>query len=169
MPLDVNREIRVLKEMTLTQLRQRYAEVHDDPSRSGHRQWLVRRIIWRMQALEEGDLSERARKRAAELARDADLRLKPPPSAVRVPTSADSTAEPVPVATDNRRPMPGALITRHYRGRMVQVRVLADGFEYEGVTYRSLSAVAKVVSGSHWNGWLFFGLTEAPTRKGATR
>ena len=65
--------------------------------------------------------------------------------------------------------MPGALITRHYRGRMVQVRVLADGFEYEGVTYRSLSAVAKVVTGSHWNGWLFFGLTGAPNRKGATR
>ena len=43
-------------------------------------------------------------------------------------------------------------------GRQVRVVVLADGFEYEGESYRSLSAVAKAVSGSHCNGYRFFKL-----------
>ena len=50
------------------------------------------------------------------------------------------------------------MLTRKYRGQLVAVKVLAKGFEYDGENYRSLSAVAKVVTGSHWNGLLFFGL-----------
>jgi hypothetical protein len=53
--------------------------------------------------------------------------------------------------------MPGTVLTREYKGKLIQVEVLEDGyFEYEGVKYRSLSAVAKAVTGSHWNGYLFF-------------
>jgi len=55
--------------------------------------------------------------------------------------------------------MAGTVLTRKYRGRQVEAKVLANGFEYEGQVYRSLSAVAKAVTGSHWNGHLFFGLT----------
>ena len=50
------------------------------------------------------------------------------------------------------------MLTRKHRGKQVAVKVLPAGFEYEGQTYRSLSAVAKAVTGSHWNGHLFFGL-----------
>ena len=50
------------------------------------------------------------------------------------------------------------MITRIYRGRTIRVTVLESGFEYDGKRYRSLSAIAKVVTGSHWNGKLFFGL-----------
>jgi hypothetical protein len=56
-------------------------------------------------------------------------------------------------------PLPGTILTRTYRGRQIEVKVMPQGFEYEGESYRSLSAVAKVVTGSHWNGHLFFGLT----------
>ena len=54
--------------------------------------------------------------------------------------------------------MPGAVLTRKYRGRLIEVTVLPKGFDYEGQVYRSLSAVAQAITGSHWNGHLFFGL-----------
>jgi hypothetical protein len=54
--------------------------------------------------------------------------------------------------------MPGAVLTREYRGQTIQVTVLPEGFEYDGEVYRSLTAVAKAITGSHWNGPLFFGL-----------
>ena len=50
------------------------------------------------------------------------------------------------------------MITRHYKGRQLQVQVVADGFEFEGELYKSLSAVAKKITGSHWNGFKFFNL-----------
>ena len=53
---------------------------------------------------------------------------------------------------------PGSVLTRKYKGGVVQVKVLADGFEYQGAVYSSLSAVAKTVAGSHCNGFLFFQL-----------
>src|SRR5262249_24928360 len=116
-----------------------------------------RRLGWRLQMLAEGGLSERARRRAAELADDAEVRLMPP--RVR-PTPA---AEPAGVAThvlppraDDRLPPPGTVLTRRYKGSDVQVLVLASGFEYAGQVYPSLSAVAGAVTGSHCNGFLFF-------------
>ncbi len=58
-------------------------------------------------------------------------------------------------------PPPGTVLRRPYKGRTVLITVLDDGFEYEGDVYRSLSAVAKAVTGSHWNGNLFFRLKGA--------
>jgi hypothetical protein len=54
--------------------------------------------------------------------------------------------------------MPGAVITRQYKGDTIEVRVLPHGFEYLGEVYRTLSAVAKAVTGTHWNGYHFFRL-----------
>ena len=59
---------------------------------------------------------------------------------------------------DSRLPMPGSVITKDYKGKRITVQVLEDGFEYDGCVYKSLSAVAKAVTGSHWNGLLFFHL-----------
>ncbi len=103
-----------------------------------------------MQANEEGGLSERARERAEELANDADLRLLAP--------AARTVTRPFRPSYDRRLPMPGAVITREYRGQTIAVTVLDQGFEFQGTVYRSLSAVAKAVTGSHWNGPLFWGL-----------
>jgi DUF2924 family protein len=59
---------------------------------------------------------------------------------------------------DRRLPAPGTVLARRYKGRVLQVRVLPHGFEYEGAVYPSLSAVAKQITGSHYNGFLFFKL-----------
>lgn len=64
---------------------------------------------------------------------------------------------PQPKRRDVRLPKPGDVLSRHYQGREITVRVLESGFEYEDKRYRSLSAIAKAVTGAHWNGLLFFG------------
>src|SRR5437764_10222902 len=74
----VAKELVALQRMGVVALREKYAEVFGEATTTGNRTWLQRRIAWRLQALAEGDLSERAKQRAAELARDADLRVLPP-------------------------------------------------------------------------------------------
>lgn len=59
---------------------------------------------------------------------------------------------------DIRLPPPGSMLSRTYKGRDLIVTILESGFEFEGRRYRSLSAIAKAVTGAHWNGMLFFGL-----------
>ena len=155
-----------MKRMTTRQLRDRYEEVFGEACRSNHKQWLIKRIAWRLQANEEGDLSERARRRAMELANDADLRMKAPPQKKAEPApAARKVTGTVPQRHDDRIPMPGTILTREYKGRTVQVTVLPDGFEYEGEVHQSLSAVAKAVTGSHTSGFLFFRLNSKGARK----
>jgi hypothetical protein len=79
--------------------------------------------------------------------------------------SAAPDGQPVAVGTlrisaDRRLPMPGTVLTRQYKGRTVVVTILPNGFEYEGKVYRSLSAVATAVTGTHWNGYHFFNLLQ---------
>ena len=78
MDMAVIKEIEALRKMTVGGLRQRYDEEFDEESRSNHKDYLFRRIAWRLQAQAEGDLSERARRRAMEIANDADLRIRAP-------------------------------------------------------------------------------------------
>ena len=73
MGLDINSELAVLRRMTPGELRCKYLELYGEVSRSGNRDWLFRRCAWRAQALAEGGLSDRARQRARDLAREADL------------------------------------------------------------------------------------------------
>src|ERR1700730_1945884 len=78
MSLNIGKEVAALRRMSAQELQAKYAELFgDEVWRPSNRVWLVKRIAWRLQALDEGDLSERARRRAAELANDADLRLLP--------------------------------------------------------------------------------------------
>jgi len=147
-------EIATLQRLPIGQLRQRFAELFGEATAASNRTWLVKRIAWRLQALAEGDLSERARRRAAELARDADLRLNPPRSRTATATTPEPVRVPAPV--DPRVPPPGTILTRPYKGQLVQVQVLTEGFAYAGRVYPSLSAVAKAVTGSHTNGFHFF-------------
>ena len=69
-------------------------------------------------------------------------------------------------ATDPRLPKVGTIITKIYKGKKVNVKVLDNGFDYAGRQFRSLSAIAREVTGSIWNGYLFFGLTQRPNKKG---
>jgi len=160
MSLNIVKEVAALEQMTVGQLQDRYVEVFGETVRSRHRQYLIRRIAWRLQANAEGGLTERALRRAEELADDADVRLTPPRWATvgRQERPAEANTVRVPVTTDPRLPPPGGQITRRYKGRTITVTVLADGFEYLGERYRSLTAIAKAITGSHMNGSRFFGL-----------
>jgi hypothetical protein len=160
MKLDIEREVAALQRMSTGQLCERYAELFGEPTRTRHRTYLVRKIAWKLQALAEGDLSERARRRAEELAHGTELRVMPPKSTEATQTAA--VVQHAAVATDERLPAPGTAIVRQYKGRKLQVLVLTDGFEFEGQRYKSLSAVAKKITGSHVNGYRFFGLEGKP-------
>jgi hypothetical protein len=161
--MNLAQDIAALPTLSVSQLRQRYAEIFGETTNAGHKGWLVKRIAWRLQALAEGDLSERARQRAAELANDADLRLSPPKptsTGVEFPEGLPQATQPAPVAPDRRLPPPGCIIQRLYKGQQLQVTVLRNGFAYGGQVFSSLSAVAKAITGSHCNGFLFFRRTK---------
>lgn len=155
---DITYQVAVLKRMTVTELRSRYLEVFGEQTRSGNKDFLWKRIAWRIQALAEGDLTERARRRAEELANDADLRIRRPPDRPEPPGESTTRPAPITFSDDAGLPMPGTILTRQYKGQTIRVMVLNDGFEYLGEVYRSLSAIAEVVTGSHWSGNLFFGV-----------
>ncbi len=142
-----------LQRMTVGELRERYAEVFGEQPRSRNKDYLWKRIAFRIQELAEGGISERARLRAEELARDADLRVRPPHKGAM---AAEPTAQP----RDPRLPPVGGELKRLFNGKEHVVRVLEDGFEYEGRTFGSLSAVARTIAGTRWNGFLFFSLGE---------
>ncbi|MCZ2343927.1 MAG: DUF2924 domain-containing protein [Bacteroidales bacterium] len=152
------RELAALPQMTVRQLVDRYEVVFGEPTGGRNKDWLVKRIAWRLQAEAEGGLSERARERAAELARDADLRTTAPKSHP-VPVSQNPEEPVVPVLKDPRLPPPGTVLTRTCKGTEIRVTVRANGIEYAGTIYPSLSAAAKAASGSHVNGFVFFKLT----------
>ena len=163
-------EIEGLRRASLADLRNRFQEVFQEEARSRHREHLFRRIAWRLQALAEGDLSERARARAHQIAQDADLRKVAPRDFL--------TVEGEPVRTmpgdlnrgnrDRRLPLPGTLLSRKWKGRTILVEVLAMGFQYETRHYPSLSSIAVAVTGTRWNGLAFFGLTRLVGRKERT-
>jgi hypothetical protein len=160
MPLNIDREIATLQRLSTPELRARYGDLFDEAPHTKNKGWLIKRIAWRLQALAEGDLSARARQRAAELAHDADLRLSAPKPMTR-PVSAPNMANSAwHRHRDPRLPLPGTILTRTYQGVLRQVEVLAHGFAYDGQVHRSLSAVARAITGQHLNGFAFFRLDQ---------
>jgi hypothetical protein len=103
-------EIEKLRRASMASLREKFREVFQEEARSRHRGHLFRRIAWRLQALAEGDLSERARGRANEIAQDADLRMIAPRDffsvgGEQVETTGGNRQK------DRRLPLPGAMLT----------------------------------------------------------
>src|SRR5882724_8395353 len=155
MKINVAKEVAALEAMSVGELRAKYAQVFGEETRVGNKAWLNKRVIWRLQALAEGDLSERARRQAAELAQDADLRLSPPRQKRTAPASIQENGRSN-TSINGHLPLPGTILTRWYKGQTLKVQVLRHGFEYDGQVYKSLSAVAKAITGSHTSGFLFF-------------
>ncbi len=143
--------------MSVNELRTKYCEVFNEPTTARNKVWLIKRIAWRMQANAEGGLSERARRRAMEIANEADIRMTPPRE--RKPRVATPAANDVVVKVDSkptRSLSVGQSLQRVYKGQNIVVLVRGDGFEWQGEKYKSLTAVAKAVTGKHWNGFNFF-------------
>jgi hypothetical protein len=160
-------KVQGLSRMTVGELRDKYIEVFGEETRSYHKEFLRKRIAWRIQAQAEGDLSERARRRAEELANDADLRTRAPRDPVAsgsVEVKARTATGRISPSRDPRLPLPGTLLAREFQGRDVVVKVLDNGFEFDGRGYKSLSAIAQEVTGSKWNGFLFFGISDGAAR-----
>jgi hypothetical protein len=162
--MDHSHDLAALKRLSVTQLQARHAELFGETTTARHRTWLIRRLAWRIQALAEGDLSERARQRATELARDADLRLQPPQRRTAAALPRDSQAPNGRSSPNHRLPPAGTILTRPYKGQILQVQVLEHGFAFNGQVYGSLSAVAKAITGAHYNGYLFFRLNQGDSR-----
>lgn len=152
-------EIEALRHAPPERLRMKYRELFQEQPRSKHKQQMFRQIAWRMQAVAEGGLSERARRRAGEIANEADLRVLAPRGCIESEASTGLSRY------DRRIPSPGTILSREFRGNTISVKVLPDGFEYQGRTYRSLSAIASEVTGTRWNGLAFFRLAGDKKRK----
>ena len=146
-----------LRQMTTAQLRLKYCELFGQASHSNHKDYLFRRVAWRLQALTEGGLSERARQYAREIAEDTDLRLCAPKKCVEA-QAATQVASPS-RQLDPRVPSPGTQLIKRYKKDTITVTVLDEGFQYGQRVYKSLSAIAREVTGTQWNGYSFFGLT----------
>lgn len=166
MNTNIQDELAALDDMSVGQLRERYREVFGEIARTRNKQFLRKRVAWRIQALAEGDLSERARRRAEEIANDADLRI-------RAPHRVATTLEPERTVTatiqserDPRLPLPGTVLKRKYKGQVLRVLILDSGFEYNGKVYESLSALATHITGTRWNGFQFWGLSRKENNDG---
>jgi len=154
----IAREIAALAELSTDQLREKWEEVWNEPCRSRNKDFLRKRIAWKIQANAYGGLSQRALERARELADETLLKIRNPAPFGPPATAGRTTRRRIHAPGDPRIPGPGTVITRDYKGKNLLVSVLDDGFEFEGHVYRSLSAIAKKVTGAHWNGVHFFGL-----------
>jgi len=146
------REIRDIQAMSVSELQAKWRELFDGQEcRSRSRVYMAKRLCQRVQELACGLASAKAP-------------IEEPPSAslVRARTTATAVLARAPRnvrrITDPRRPTPGTVLTRLWRGQEIRVLVVVDGFEWEGQRFRSLSEVARAITGSRWSGPLFFGL-----------
>ena len=148
--------ILALKETPLPELQKKYSEVFDGKKvPSNNKTLLWQRIAYRMQELAYGGLPEEARNKAKELAKEYDpINNK----ALRPNNIIDNGADKCRILRDRRLPVPGTIITKDYKGTNISVKILDRGFEYNGKAYKTLTAIAKEITGSHWNGYLFFSL-----------
>ena len=150
-------QIAAFQRMSVGELRQEWRRLYNQETRSRNRVYLWRRLAWRVQELAYGGLSDAAKARLAELAPLCATYTRG-----RLPKEASAALASIPAVTRRQRPTTlsaGTVLTRRYQGRDVLVRVLDGGFEWDGRTFGSLSEVARAVTGSRWNGRLFFGLS----------
>lgn len=144
--MTIEEQIAELQRMTTPELAARYEQLHGKSPRTRHPQWMRKRIAYRIQEIAYGGLSKAARDAIDRL--NADLRLPDaPPRTVENPN-----------ACKGAELKPGTVLTRIWCDQEIRVQVTQGGFEWNGTTYRSLSAVANAVTGSRWSGPLFFGI-----------
>ncbi|MBI5121301.1 MAG: DUF2924 domain-containing protein [Rhodospirillales bacterium] len=130
-----------LKQTPTPELKTLWRELHGKEPPPYNRRFLESRLAYRIQELAYGGLKPETVRRLEELAEDLDggnvLKRKQPAS---------------------NRPISGTRLVREWQGVDHQVTVLDEGFEYQGRPYKSLSAIARAITGTRWNGLIFFGL-----------
>ena len=152
----INSKISALKSMSIPELQKEFESLFDgNKASSDNKVYLIRRIAYRLQELEFGGLSQRTQNRLKEL-----IALYDPVNnkSIRPKVSVETQARTKTRGRDMRLPIPGTMITKDYRGKKLQVRILESGFEYEGKIYKHLTAIAEKITGAHWNGYNFFNL-----------
>jgi hypothetical protein len=153
----IAKQIQELRRMSVSDLRAKYREVFGEGTRSGNKDWMWKRIAWRIQQKAYGGLSERAKQRALSIADEDDIRMRVPAGAFDAAMKGNAMTTGT-LRRDKRIPPTGTVLNREYKGEKHSVTVLDNGFEYDGRRFLSLSAVAREISGSHWNGYAFFNL-----------
>jgi hypothetical protein len=160
-------QIADLPRMTAPQLQAVHRELFGAEHPVANCQHLRRKIAWHLQAAKEGGLTESVRQYAIAVARGTELRSRISDNAARriaqVPLELTATTKVV-QTRDARLPMPGCLIVKKYKTETIVVKVLNDGFEYEGRRFASLSAIAGEITGTRWNGFAFFGVEKGARR-----
>ena len=146
----IAQEIAELRGMTVPPLVKRYRRLWGREPKVKNRTWLWKRCAWKVQEQRLGGLSKVAKRRLEELIAEIDLPIGERQSTVTGALRGRVRAE------DHKA---GTVFARVWKGREVRTVAVEGGYEWDGVVYRSLSAVAKAVTSSHWNGRLFFGLT----------
>ena len=145
--------IMTLKNASLEEIKAKYAEIfgQESPSTS-NKVFLWKKIAYRMQEQHYGKMPETTQDRIGELIERYDPinNKSMRPVASTVPSRKQSKGR------NRRLPIPGAILKKEYKGRVYEVKILENGFEYEGKIYKTLSSIAKVITGAHWNGFLFF-------------
>lgn len=169
------REVAALGDLSRDELVGRWVRVYGTPPPKGIKQeLLVRTAAWHLQKRRLGGLSADGARalRAAMHRLDATRRSQADPGHVKEPCATTASQgvgaiSPLSSPSSNALPpapparvalKPGARLVREWNGRMNVVEVTDDGFVHEGKTYRSLSAIARRITGAHWSGPRFFGL-----------
>ena len=156
-------------QMPPRELREAYRHAFGRETTSGNRAWLVRTISNRLCEIEESHQRPPALAMAQVVAKDLGCEeafarfLETLPPVAPMPRPPEEAFE-VPLASrprDPRLPPPGTVLVRHFGDRDYRVTVTDEGFMLGRHRYRSLSAVAKAITGKHWNGFLLFGLDAA--------
>jgi Protein of unknown function (DUF2924) len=144
-PADVLRQIALLQEATTVDLKHRWRELFGRDPPAFSRPFLQSRLAYRIQELAYGALKPEIVTRLESLGERLD--------------GGNVTLRRI---RADDRPLAGTKLIRAHQGIEHVVTVRDDGFEYEGRPYQSLSAIARAITGTRWNGWTFFGLTRQP-------
>jgi hypothetical protein len=133
--------VATLKAMPTTKLKEQWSALFNTPPPPYNRRFLESRLAYRIQELAYGGLKPETVRRLEQLGEQLDGGN----IAVRRVRGSD-----IPIA--------GTRLIREYQGVEHTVTVMADGYEWQGRPYKSLSAIARAITGTRWNGLLFFGL-----------
>ena len=132
--------------MPMPELKQRWRDLVGGEPPGHRREFLVNRLAHRIQELAYGGLSQGVRQKMDDLLDAAGY--------------DENGAVPAPGGTGKKpsAPLVGTRLVRDWNGERYEVTVVASGYEFRGRRYRSLTAIAELITGSHWNGRLFFGV-----------